>query len=172
MYTNGCYRSEKSNTKLYKLAATHCDVNKLETMQRFASRIATHQWDVSYGKLLNIVCTLKLKEGWWNLKLVQVFKIVCGLCYFPCNIFIQHQAHSERLARKPHCPYASVLSINSTHLYQVEWEHIYMYIDEESQAYAGSLDSIKRSNKNSLVLHWFKIWLLSCYKEKIMNVIY
>ena len=87
---------------------THCDVNKLEAVQRFALRIVSHQWDATYGDLLNIIHIQKLEERRLKLKLIQVYKIAHGLCYFPDNTFVLHGSYSERLAKPCTllCPHA------------------------------------------------------------------
>ena len=87
---------------------TRCNINKLEAVQRFALKMVTHRWDLSYNELLSIVGIPKLEKWRLCLKLILVFKIVLGLCYFPPGIIKQHVPYSERLAR-PHtlqCPYA------------------------------------------------------------------
>ena len=87
---------------------THCDVNKLEGVQKFALRVISHQWDSTYEDLLSIVKIPKLQERRLKLKLTLVYKIAHGLCYFPAGVFMLHQSHSARLA-KHHtmlCPHA------------------------------------------------------------------
>ena len=78
---------------------THCDVNQLKAVQRFALRIISHKWDSTYEDLLNIAKIQKLQGRRLKLKLIQVYEIVHGFCYFPANIFLLHQSHSVRQAK-------------------------------------------------------------------------
>ena len=84
------------------------DIYELESVQKFALKLVTHQWDSSYDDLLSLVNVPKLSVRRLNLKLAQVFKIVHGLCYFPDNIFRMQPSHSSRLSRTDtiYCPFA------------------------------------------------------------------
>ena len=84
------------------------DIHKLESVQKFALKLVSHQWDSSYDELLSLVDVPKLSERRLNLKLAQVFKIVHGLCYFPDNIFRMQPSYSNRLSRTDtiYCPFA------------------------------------------------------------------
>ena len=75
------------------------DIYKLESVQKFALKLVTHQWDSSYDELLSLVNVPKLSVRRQNFKLAQVFKIVHGFCYFPDNIFRMQPSHSSRLSR-------------------------------------------------------------------------
>ena len=54
------------------------DIYKLKSVQKFALKLVSHQWDSSYDELLSLDVP-KLSERRLNLKLAQVFKIVHGL---------------------------------------------------------------------------------------------
>ena len=89
------------------------DFYKLESVQKFALKLVSHQWDSSYDELLSLVDVPKLSERRLNLKLAQVFKIVHGLCYFPDNIFRMQPSYSNRLSRTNtiYCPFARTIII-------------------------------------------------------------
>ena len=89
------------------------DIYKLESVQKFALKLVSHQWDSSYDELLSLVDVPKLSERRLNLKLAQVFKIVHGLCYFPDNIFRMQPSYSNRLSRTNtiYCPFARTITI-------------------------------------------------------------
>ena len=88
------------------------DICKLGSVQKFALKLVTHQWDSSYDELLSLVNVPKLSVRRQNLKLAQVFKIVHGLCYFPENIFRMQPSHSSRLSRTDtiYCPFAPTIT--------------------------------------------------------------
>ena len=135
-------RPHLENTAQLWVLYTHCDVNKLEAVQRFALRIISHQWDATYEDLLSIVHIQKLEERRLKLKLTQVY-IAHGLCYFPDNIFVLHKSHSVRLA-KPHtmlCPYAHTNCYFHSFVPSGmrAWNSL-----EELQACAGSLHLFKK----------------------------
>ena len=81
------------------------DVNRLESVQRFALKLISHRWDASYEELITLT---NLSNRRLHLKLAQIYKIVHGLCYFPEDIFNIQLAHSNRLARVQtiRCPFA------------------------------------------------------------------
>ena len=89
---------------------TQNDINKLESVQKFALKLISHRWDASYGELTRLVNVPMLSKRKLHLKLAQVYKIVHhdGLCDFPEGIFQIELAHSSRLARDQtlHCPFA------------------------------------------------------------------
>ena len=84
------------------------DADRLEAVQKFALKVISRQWDLSYEQLVSITDIPKLSERRLHLKLAQVFKIVHGLCYFPEDIFITQPSYSSRLARSDTllCPFA------------------------------------------------------------------
>ena len=87
---------------------TQNDVNKLESVQKFALKLVSHRWDAGYEELTRLVNVPMLSERRLHLKLVQVYKILHGLCDFPDDILQIQLAHSSRLARAQtlHCPFA------------------------------------------------------------------
>ena len=84
------------------------DIDKLESVQKFALKLVTHQWDANYNSMLEVTDIPRLSERRLHLKLAQVYKIIHNLCYFPEAIFQRQAAHSERLARTDtlRCPFA------------------------------------------------------------------
>ena len=84
------------------------DINKLESVQKFALKLISHRWDASYQELTRLVNVPMLSTRRLHLKLAQVYKVLHGLCDFPEDIFQIQLAHSSRLARAQtlHCPFA------------------------------------------------------------------
>ena len=84
---------------------TQNDINKLESVRKFALKLISHCWDVSYEELTRLVNVSMLSERRLHLKLAQVYKIFNGLCEFADDIQL---AYSSRLARAQtlHCPFA------------------------------------------------------------------
>ena len=60
------------------------DKNKLEGVQKFGLRLASHQWDARYQDLLNLFDLPTLEERRTDLKLGFLFQIIHRLCHFPC----------------------------------------------------------------------------------------
>ena len=87
---------------------TQNDVNKLKSVQKFALKLVSHRWDAGYEELTRLVNVPMLSERWLHLKLVQVYRILHGLCDFPDDILQIQLVHSSRLARAQtlHCPFA------------------------------------------------------------------
>ena len=87
---------------------TQNDINKLESVQKFALKLISHRWDASYEELTRILNVPMLSKRRLRLKLAQVYKIIHGLCDFPDDIFHIQLAHSSRLARDQilHYPFA------------------------------------------------------------------
>ena len=59
------------------------DKKILEDVQKFACRLASHQWDSSYQSLLQLYQLPSLVERRLHLKLGLMFKIIHNLCYYP-----------------------------------------------------------------------------------------
>ena len=62
------------------------DINAIENVQKFASRMATHNWNLNYNDLLSLTDLPTLERRRMDLKLGQLFKIVHKLCSFPEGI--------------------------------------------------------------------------------------
>ena len=62
------------------------DINAIENVQKFASRMATHNWNLNYNDLLSLTDLPTLERRRMDLKLGQLFKIVHKLCFFPEGI--------------------------------------------------------------------------------------
>ena len=69
---------------------TQNDVNKLESVQKFALKLVSHRWDAGYEELTRLVNVPMLSERRLHLKLVQVYKILHGLYDFPDDILQIH----------------------------------------------------------------------------------
>ncbi len=70
------------------------DKKKLEDVQRFACRLASHQWDASYQDLLQLYELPTLEERRLHLKLGLMFKIINNLCYYPDTPSFRDTFHS------------------------------------------------------------------------------
>ena len=75
------------------------DIDKLESVQKFALKLVTHQWNANYDDLLELTDVPRLSERRLHLKLAQVYQIIHKICYFPEDVFQIQAAHSVRLAR-------------------------------------------------------------------------
>ena len=60
--------------------------NTLESVQKFAFKMATHNWNASYLELQSLINIPTLERRRLELKLCHLFKIVHNLCYFPQDI--------------------------------------------------------------------------------------
>ena len=59
------------------------DKVKLENVQKFACKLASHQWDAGYQELLELFELPTLEERRLELKMGLLLKILHELCYFP-----------------------------------------------------------------------------------------
>ena len=59
------------------------DIGALESVQKFACRMATHNWTSNYQELLSLTNLPTLERRRIELQLSHLFKIVHNLCYFP-----------------------------------------------------------------------------------------
>ena len=59
------------------------DKKRLEGVQKFGLKMASHQWDTSYSDLLQLFDLPTLEERRTHLKLGLLFKIINKLCYLP-----------------------------------------------------------------------------------------
>ena len=71
------------------------DKKKLEDVQKFACRLASHQWDASYQDLLQLYELPTLEECRLHLKLGLMFKIIHNLCYYPDTPSFRDNFHSR-----------------------------------------------------------------------------
>ncbi len=71
------------------------DKKKLEDVQRFAYRLASHQWDASYQDLLQLYNLTTLEERRLHLKLGLMFTIIHNLCYYPDTLSFRDNFHSR-----------------------------------------------------------------------------
>ena len=72
------------------------DKKALEDVQKFGSRLASHHWDTSYNKLLDLFDLPSHKDRRLHLKLGLLFKIVHSLCYYPDVQPFRVQSYSYR----------------------------------------------------------------------------
>ena len=71
---------------------TSKDVNALESVQKFACKMASHTWkDHSYEELLTLTDLSTLERRRLELKLCHLFKIVHKLAYFPDDIIVHRE---------------------------------------------------------------------------------
>ena len=62
------------------------DIVAIENVQKFACKMATHNWNTSYQDLLSVTELPTLERRRLDLKLGLLFKIVHKLCFFPDGI--------------------------------------------------------------------------------------
>ena len=74
------------------------DIKSLESVQKFALRICSKQWDAAYQELLEMFSLPSLENRRLYLKLCHLFKIVHGLCHFPPEVVVpgSGSTHSSR----------------------------------------------------------------------------
>ena len=93
------------------------DINALESVQRFASKVCTKKWrDVSYDERLKLLNIDTLQSRRSQLKLCYLYKIINGQAYFinlPLSLFSSvHDTRSHNLTLN--VPFTrSVSSFNS-----------------------------------------------------------
>ena len=71
------------------------DIQSLESVQKFALRVCSKQWNSGYSELLDMFSLSTLENRRLYLKLCHLFKIVRGLCYFPPDIVVPRFNHSH-----------------------------------------------------------------------------
>ena len=69
------------------------DITALESVQKFACKIATKRWTCEYQELLETCAIPSLAECRTKLKLCQLYNILHGHCYFPQDIFVHPSNH-------------------------------------------------------------------------------
>ena len=78
-----------------------CDKKLLERVEKFALRMVTKCWDLSYLELLDITGVLSLERRRDVARLCLLYKIVNCLCFFDLNVFsscTSRSYHSHPLA--------------------------------------------------------------------------
>ena len=87
---------------------TQQDINRLESVQKFALKLISRRWEYGYEELISLVNIPELSNRRLHLKLARVYKIVHQLCDFPEDVLQSQMAHSNRLARDLtlDCPFA------------------------------------------------------------------
>ena len=94
------------------------DIHELERVQKFAGRMATRNWNLSYSELQSIVNLPTLERRRLELKLSHLFKIVYNLCFFPNYIIkAREQTRTVSSTRSVHSlclqqPFAHTNSYN------------------------------------------------------------
>ena len=87
------------------------DINALEAVQRFACRVCTKSWDMSYSDMLQTMNIPRLSERRRLLKMCHLYKIVHGfvdfpnapLLFKPCtNYYTRHAHHLTLLQPQTH----------------------------------------------------------------------
>ena len=77
-----------SNTQhQYGIRMRYKTSNRL-SLQKFALRTCSKQWDCGYSELLDAFNLPSLENRRLYLKLCHLFKIVHGLCYFPPDVVV------------------------------------------------------------------------------------
>ena len=78
---------------------TQKDIQLLESTQRFALKLITHNWDHNYQELLALSDLPTLSSRRLHTKLSQLYRIIHGLCHFPEGVIQMRSRHSKRLQR-------------------------------------------------------------------------
>ena len=115
------------------------DIQHLESVQKFALRVSSKQWDLGYSELLDACNLPTLENRRLYMKLCHLFKIVHGLCYFPPGIVLPKTNPSHYLRpytlQQPllaqmhftHHSYRTLLDIGITYLRSL-FVHLHIYI--------------------------------------------
>ena len=64
------------------------DIAKLESVQKFALKLCSKQWDMDYQDLIELMQLPTLEYRRLYLKLCTLYKIIHGHFYFPQDIFL------------------------------------------------------------------------------------
>ena len=81
---------------------TRFEHDSLERVQKFACKMATHNWSSNYQDLLSLVDLPTLESRRVQLKLCHLFKIVHDLCFFPNGIVtLRETAHHNSRSIHP-----------------------------------------------------------------------
>ena len=70
------------------------DIAKLEGVQKFALRMASHNWSASYQDLLTEFSLPSLERRRYMTRLIFLYKIINDLCYFPSGLISHREPHS------------------------------------------------------------------------------
>ena len=83
------------------------DIDRMESVQKFALRMCSKHWDAGYSELLNAFELSSLENRRLYFTLCHLFKIVHGLCVFPSDIFVPLSTlshHSQpHMLHQPFC---------------------------------------------------------------------
>ena len=79
------------------------DIAQLERVQKFALRMAAHDWSANYQDLLDKFEIPSLERRRLDLSVSHLYKIVNNLCYFPSGL-IQFRPHHVYNTRSSHFP--------------------------------------------------------------------
>ena len=91
------------------------DIQSLESVQKFALRACSKQWDWGYSELMDMFNLPSLENRRLYLKLCHLFKIVHGLCNFPSDVVVpkSNPSHISR-SYTLHQPFARTSSFYSS----------------------------------------------------------
>ena len=91
------------------------DIQSLESVQKFALRVCSKQWDWGYSELMDMFNLPSLENRRLYLKLCHLFKIVHGLCNFPSDVVVpkSNPSHISR-SYTLHQPFARTSSFYSS----------------------------------------------------------
>ena len=121
------YASQVWNT--YKTG----EINSLKSVQKFALRMCTKQWNSSYNDLLQLCSLPTLQQRRLYQDLCTMFKIVQGLFHFPTGIFVEQTSRVTR-SQSHHlfvCPHAHTSSFYNSFVPRTihNWNmHMYSYL--------------------------------------------
>ena len=80
---------------------TSKDISKLESVQKFALRMALHNWSAGFSDISNHLSIPSLQARRSELKLCLLYKIVHKLCFFPPTLIIPREhSHNLRTSNK------------------------------------------------------------------------
>ena len=119
------------------------DITALESVQKFACKIATKHWTCEYQELLETCAIPSLAEHRTKLKLCQLYSILHGHCYFPQDIFVRPSNHYS--TRSHHMVINKPFAQTNSFLYSIIPNSISLWNNlSEEQVSAPSLQAFKK----------------------------
>ena len=93
------------------------DIHTLESVQKLALKMATHNWNASYLELQSLINIPTLERRRLELKLCHLFKIVHNLCYILSTR--HHQSQGMDCLSQPNSICSPILSATTICSYQL-----------------------------------------------------
>ena len=122
---------------------TSKDITLLESVQKFACKIATKHWTREYQQLLETCAIPSLAERRTQLKLCQLYNILYGHCYFPQDVFVC--SSNQYSTRSHHMVLSQPFAYTNSFLYSFVPNSISLWnCLSEEQVSAPSLQAFKK----------------------------